>query len=168
MKRGTASFKYHSVLERVLKTIFDNTGIRSGGISNTKSELSPFNTFEDKYPTKKITSITENAQTSVAVKETPPSIPRITPSCAEHGTPRARRSVTITLSFLVSITLAVNVAIVSQPSPSTIGRTAFPCSPISLNILCTIMASLGRYPESSSMPNAMKKVPTMGSMSAME
>lgn len=74
----------------------------------------------------------------------------------------------IILSFLVSRIRVVNVAMVSQPSPSTMGNTALPFKPITLNNLLTITASLGRYPLSSINPKLMKKNPTMGNMIAME
>ena len=50
----------------------------------------------------------------------------------------------MTRSFRVSMMRAVIVAIVSQPSPSTIGRTALPFSPIRLNTLFSMTARRGR------------------------
>ena len=57
---------------------------------------------------------------------------------------------------------AVSVAIVSQPKPSTIGRTAFPLRPIERSIRLDITASRGRYPESSSIEKTKKNVVTTG------
>ena len=54
------------------------------------------------------------------------------------------------------------VAIVPHPKPRTIGRTAFPFSPISRMSRSDKIESLGRYPLSSRRPKAMKKVPTTG------
>ena len=73
-----------------------------------------------------------------------PSMAMITPNCAEHGMPRARRIVTITRSFFVSRTRVVSVAIVSQPRPRTIGNTALPFKPIRRKTRCSITASRGR------------------------
>jgi len=70
-------------------------------------------------------------------------------------------------SLSVSKMRVVIVAIVSHPSPMTIGNTAFPFSPIFLKILLVITASLGRYPESSINPKTRKKQPTMGKTMAM-
>ncbi len=47
-------------------------------------------------------------------------------------------------SLGVSRMRVVSVAIVSQPSPSTIGSTAFPFKPIDLKMRLTITASRGR------------------------
>ena len=80
----------------------------------------------------------------VAAPESPAVIAKMTAICARHGTPSARRSVTITRSFRVSMIRAVMVAMVSQPRPSTIGSTALPFSPIRLKTLFTITASRGR------------------------
>jgi hypothetical protein len=80
-------------------------------------------------PTRNIcASTTPNSVTSAA-KDTPPRIPRIVASCAEHGMPSASSRTAISRSFGVPRILVVIVAIVSQPSPSTIGSTAFPLSP---------------------------------------
>ena len=57
----------------------------------------------------------------------------IVASCAEHGTPRASSVIAMSRSFGVPRMRVVIVAIVSQPSPSTIGRTALPLSPIERN-----------------------------------
>ena len=51
---------------------------------------------------------------------------------------------TITRSLRVSMIRAVMVAMVSQPRPSTMGRTALPFSPIHLKTRFTITASRGR------------------------
>ena len=144
MKSGTASFRYHSTLISVFTSILESFGTLMGGISSKKSEASPETIFDARKPTMSITKTTTLPHHSVAMKDNSPSIPSMTPSWAEHGTPRANRSVTIILSFLLSNILAVIVAIVSQPSPRTIGSTALPLRPISLNILSTIIASLGR------------------------
>ena len=50
----------------------------------------------------------------------------------------------MTRSLRVSMIRAVIVAMVSQPSPSTMGRTALPFSPIRLKTLFTITARRGR------------------------
>lgn len=73
----------------------------------------------------------------------------------------------MTRSFRDSSILVVMVAMVSHPRPRTIGRTAFPLSPIPLKTLSTITASLGRYPESSRKLKNTKKKLTMGSTMAM-
>jgi hypothetical protein len=57
-------------------------------------------------------------------------MPRIVASWAEHGMPSASSSTAISRSFGVPRMRVVIVAMVSQPRPSTMGRTAFPFSPI--------------------------------------
>ena len=109
-----------------------------------KSDVSPGTTLEARYATKKITNVTKPPHQRAALRDTAPNIPSITPNCAEHGTPRARRSVTIMRSFFVSRIRVVIVAMVSHPSPRIIGNTALPLSPIILNILSTIIARRGR------------------------
>ena len=69
---------------------------------------------------------------------------RMTAIWAEHGTASARSSVTMTRSLRVSMIRAVMVAMVSQPSPSTMGSTALPFRPIRLKTLFTITARRGR------------------------
>ena len=68
----------------------------------------------------------------------------MTVSCAEHGTPSASSRITISRSLGVSRIRVVSVAIVSQPSPSTIGSTALPFRPIDLKMRLTITARRGR------------------------
>ena len=51
-------------------------------------------------------------------------MPRMTPSWAEQGTPKASSSVTRIRSLRVSMMRAVRVAMVSQPRPRINGRTA--------------------------------------------
>ena len=80
----------------------------------------------------------------MAAKPSGPSMAMITPSCAEQGTPRARRSVTIAASFFVSRMRVVSVAIVSQPRPRTIGSTALPLRPMRRNERFSITARRGR------------------------
>ena len=58
------------------------------------------------------------------------------------------------------------VAMVSQPSPSIMGSTALPFSPITRKTRFTMMAMRGKYPESSMMLNTKKNVVTMGSTMA--
>ena len=70
--------------------------------------------------------------------------PRMAPSWAEQGTPRARRMVTMRRSFLVSRIRAVIVAMVSQPRPRTIGRIALPLRPMIRKRRLDMMASRGR------------------------
>ena len=91
-----------------------------------------------------MTSATDAAHTTAAIAGTTASIARITPSCAEHGTPRASSSVASTRSFFVGRMRVVSVAIVSQPRPSTIGSTALPFRPISRKTRSLITASRGR------------------------
>ncbi len=66
-------------------------------------------------------------------------------------------------SLRVSMMRAVRVAIVSQPSPSTIGSTALPLSPMERSRRLLMTARRGRYPESSSIENTKKNVATTGS-----
>ena len=141
--------------------MFDIFGILIGGISRIKSDDLPYTIFEEKKPTIKIINIIVKTQINVAVTEIVDVAPNITPSWAEHGTANAKSNVTIILSFLDGNILVVIVAIVSQPKPRIIGRIALPFNPITLNTLFTMIASLGRYPVSSSIPNIRKKKPTM-------
>jgi hypothetical protein len=83
-------------------------------------------------------------QTSPAANGTTASIARITPSCAEHGTPSASSSIASRRSLRVGRMRVVSVAIVSQPRPSTIGSTALPFRPIRRNTRSVITASRGR------------------------
>ena len=135
-----------------------------GGISRKNSALSPGITLDARNPARSTVANTLPAHINVALPEIGASIPRITPSCAEQGTARARRKVVIILSLLVSRILVVIVAIVSHPRPSTIGKTALPFRPITLNILLAMIASLGKYPESSSIAKAIKNVVVIGSI----
>ena len=91
-----------------------------------------------------ITPATAANQTKAADAGTTASIARITPSCAEHGTPSASSSIASSRSLRVGRIRVVSVAIVSQPRPSTIGSTALPFSPISRNTRSLITASRGR------------------------
>ena len=67
----------------------------------------------------------------------------IVASCAEHGTPSASSRIAISRSFGVARIRVVIVAIVSQPRPSTIGRTALPFSPIARKMRSLKMARRG-------------------------
>ena len=87
---------------------------------------------------------------------------KMTLSCDEHGMPSASSSVTSMRSLRVSMMRAVSVAIVSQPRPSTIGRTALPFSPMPRSTRLDMTASRGRYPESSSIEKTKKNVVTTG------
>ena len=60
----------------------------------------------------------------------PPTMPSITPSCAEQGTPSASSSVTWMRSLRLSRMRVAIVAIVSQPSPRIMGSTALPFNPM--------------------------------------
>ena len=71
-----------------------------------------------------------------------------------------------TRSFRVGRMRVVRVAMVSQPRPRTMGSTALPLRPMTLNTRSVMTARRGRYPESSSMENTTKKVATMGSTMA--
>ena len=97
-----------------------------------------------------------NNQTIVALYDTDDNIARIIPNCAEHGIERDKRITTIILSFFVSSILELNTAIVPQPTPNTIGRTALPFKPTSENNLLSITDNLGKYPESSNIPKKEK------------
>ena len=84
-------------------------------------------------PTPSRTASTTANQISVAENDTPASIPITTPSWAEQGMARASRRIANKRSRRVSKMRVVTVAIVTQPSPSTIGRTALPFNPIMRN-----------------------------------
>ncbi len=108
-----------------------------------KSERSPGSTRAARNPTRNIWTTTTPNSVSSAANEIPPRIPRIVASCAEHGMPSASRSTAISRSFGVPRIRVVIVAIVSQPRPSTMGRTAFPFSPITRKMRSAKIASLG-------------------------
>ena len=127
----------------------------------TNEGLVPGISFAMAKPTdKKMANIIKNhAASTFGVFERSPNI---TPICAEHGMHRARRSVAIKRSLLVGSVRVTIVAIVSQPSPKTMGIIALPESPIFLNARSSIKASLGKYPESSIKANTRKNNPTIG------
>src|SRR3972149_3791206 len=158
-KRGTASRRYHSMRAIVLIARFPNCGNRIGGISRIKSEDSPGMTLDARYPTRRITPTMIPTHATVAAGPISESIPRMTPSWAEQGMPRARRSVTITRSFRVSRIRVVSVAMVSHPSPRIMGSTAFPLQPIFLKIRSTMTARRGRDPGASRDPEPQKEGP---------
>ena len=140
-----------------------DAGIRIGGTSRRKSELRPGINLDAAHPTPKMVPATTPPQMKVPSGAIEPSSARTTPSWAEHGTPRARRNVTIARSLRVGRSRVVSVAIVSQPRPRIIGRTALPFSPMTRKMRLTMTARRGRYPESSRMPKNTKNVPTTGS-----
>ena len=109
-----------------------------------KSEPRPGSTLAASHPTRKSTARTVARNHAAAAGPTPASIARMTASCALQGTPRARSKVTITRSLRVSMIRAVMVAMVSQPRPRTIGRTALPFSPMRLKRVFTTTARRGR------------------------
>jgi len=122
-KSGSASFRYHSTRAAVFERTFDSCGSASAAARHEVAALAG-RTRAASQPTAIITNATDPAHTSAALNGTTASIARITPSCAEHGTPRARSSVASTRSFFVGRMRVVSVAIVSQPRPRTIGSTA--------------------------------------------
>ena len=97
-----------------------------------KSLPRPGKTRAARRPTRNITASMTPAQIANAQAESPASIARTTESWAEQGTPNASSRITIKRSLGVSRIRVVSVAMVSQPRPSTIGRTALPLSPIVL------------------------------------
>ena len=162
MKRGNTSFRYHSSRAIVFTTMLPSCGRRTGGSSRMKSELFPGNSREASQPTvNRVRSTTPN-HTKIASRVRTAAIPISTPSWAEQGTPSASSRVVCIRSFRVSRIRVVSVAMVSQPSPSTIGSTALPFRPIAWKGRLAITASRGRYPESSRMLKARKKVSTIG------
>ena len=152
----------------VLTAMLPSRGKRSGGSSRTKSLVRPGITAEASRPIRMMTERITRAHRTKAAGWSGPSSASTTVSWAEHGTPRARSRMTIIRSLRVSRIRVVRVAMVSQPRPSTMGRTALPLSPMRRKSPSTMTASRGRYPESSSAPKAMKKVPTIGSTRARE
>ncbi len=124
--------------------MFDSFGVRTGGISRMKSPASPGMTFAASQPTRKIVARVMPPQITAAVTPSGASMAMMTPSCAEHGTPRARSSVTMAAALRLSRIRVVSVAIVSQPRPSTIGSTALPFSPMRRKVRSSITASRGR------------------------
>ena len=73
-----------------------------------------------------------------------PSMAMMTPSCAEHGTPRASSSVTITTPSSSRGCAWSAWPWCRSRGPSTIGRTAFPLRPIRRNSRLSMTASRGR------------------------
>ena len=129
---------------QVFIAMFPSRGRRSGGISKMKSEGAPGTKREASQPTSSIEPPTATMISAKPAREMKLARPRITPSCAEHGTPRASSSVTMKRSLRLSRMRAVIVAIVSQPRPSTIGRIALPLRPISRKRRLDMIASRGR------------------------
>ena len=144
MNSGTASLRYHSIRATVFIAMLAREGRRIGGISSTKSLLWPGNTLLAMSPTPNRTPATAPSQTNVPHVLSPASMPRMTPSCAEQGTPRASNKVVSTRSLRVARMRVVMVAMVSQPRPSTMGSTALPLRPMSLNTRLRTTASRGR------------------------
>ena len=163
---GTTSLRYHSIRASVFITTLEKTGRRMGGSSTSSLVRCPGSNRAASQPTASSTSATAPLHTSIALKETPARIPITTPSCAEQGIARAKSRITSNLSRFVSSTRVVRVAMVTQPSPSTIGSTAFPFSPSRWNNRLLSAANLGRYPESSNTPKARKNVETIGRINA--
>ena len=107
------------------------------------SERSPFSTRAASQPTRNIWPSTTAKSVVSAASETPPRIPRMVASCAEHGMPSASSRIAMRRSFGVPRMRVVIVAIVSQPRPSTIGSTALPFSPITRKMRSQKIASRG-------------------------
>ena len=109
---------------------------------------------------------TSESHTRAPVGESAAIIASSTPSCAEQGTASARSIVVTMRSLRVSRMRVVIVAMVAQPSPRSIGSTAFPFSPMIRKTRFTMIARRGKYPESSRMLNTRKNVVTIGSTMA--
>jgi len=71
-------------------------------------------------------------------------MPSTTPSWAEQGMASASRKVVISRSRGLCRMRVVNVAMVTQPRPSTIGSTARPLRPISENRRLAMTVRRGR------------------------
>ena len=127
---GTASPRYHQTRRRVLVSRLPRRGQRIGGSSRMNSERSPGRTRAASQPTRNICDSTTANSVISAANEMPPRMPMMVASCAEQGIPSASSRMAISRSFGVPRILVVIVAMVSQPRPRTIGRTALPFSPI--------------------------------------
>src|SRR3989338_6756411 len=146
----------------VWMSTLDSFGRRSGGSSYRNGLPSPGSRREAACPTMSTTSSTTPIQRPNAAGGWPESIAAMTPNCAEHGMPRANSNVVMIRSRRLSRMRVVMVAIVSQPSPSTRGRTALPFKPTNRQKRLAITASLGKYPTSSMKPKHRKNIVTIG------
>lgn len=163
---GISALRYHSNRAIVFKRKLSRRGIRSGGSSRMNSEVSPGIKRAARCPTSPKTAPTIPSQIPRAPGPAMAIIPKITPSWAEQGTARASNRVTNTRSLRVWSTRVVIVAMVTHPSPSTMGSTARPFKPRARKGRFSMAARRGRYPESSIRLNIKKKVLTMGSTMA--
>src|SRR5512140_759792 len=76
IKRGTASFRYHSIRLSVFMMIFLIVGTLRGGNSMKKSGFSPGTTFDARYPARMRTPIMQPDHHRAARPERGPSIPK--------------------------------------------------------------------------------------------
>ena len=119
-----------------------------------------------KNPAIKMIATKVAAHTNTAANEYEPKTPKTTPNCPAQGMLSVNKNVAIKRSRGVVKIRVVSVAIVTQPKPKTIGKTARPFKPIAEKTRLVITDKRGKYPESSKMEKAMKKVVTKGKISA--
>ena len=166
-KQRTASPRYHRTLhERPGEDFFFMVGRRMGGSSMMNPTAHPQQHAGE--PANQ-----EHLQHDDADEREERGRTRRRPECrewsrgAEQGMLSASSRIAISRSFGVDRILVVIVAMVSQPSLSTIGNTALPLSPIARNMRSVKTARRGMYPLSSRKPNSSGRTSLTGNTMAM-